>query len=183
MSASSRPTRGAVRGQREREVDGGRRLAHAALARRDRDDVPDALERLAVALHRLRLRPASRPSTTRARRGQSAREGCSSVGWRSSGVAAAREAQRRRRPRRRAAVDRHGLHSLASDCRRHPEVRFDDRFTGARAASGDSIVAASEPSSMSLERHGPEAAIVADTGRACSVGDQPRGASSPMRVA
>ena len=52
---------GAVERQGEREVHGGRRLADAALARRDGDDVADARQRLQLALHRVRLHlPADR---------------------------------------------------------------------------------------------------------------------------
>ena len=46
--------RRAFRGERERQVDGGRRLAHAALAARHRDDVLHARHELHAALHRMR---------------------------------------------------------------------------------------------------------------------------------
>jgi len=46
--------RGALGGQRQREVDRGRALAHAALARGDRDDVLDVRQQLHAALHRVR---------------------------------------------------------------------------------------------------------------------------------
>ena len=46
--------RGALGLQRQRQVDRGRRLADPALARGDRDDVLDALQRFQVLLHRVR---------------------------------------------------------------------------------------------------------------------------------
>ena len=44
----------ALGGERERQVDGGRALADAALARRDRDDVLHVRQQLDAALHRVR---------------------------------------------------------------------------------------------------------------------------------
>ena len=59
---AGRPRRPVER-QREREVGGRRRLAHAALAGRDGDDVADARQRLQLALARRARRPASSTST------------------------------------------------------------------------------------------------------------------------
>jgi hypothetical protein len=54
MSASSTPTRGAFGGQRQRQVDGGGRLADAALARGHGDDVLHVRHQLQAALHGVR---------------------------------------------------------------------------------------------------------------------------------
>jgi hypothetical protein len=46
---------GALGRQREREIDGERRFADAALARRDGDDILDAFHRFQAVLHGMRL--------------------------------------------------------------------------------------------------------------------------------
>ena len=81
MSASSMPTLQAVGGKAEREVDGGGRLADAALAGGDRDDRLDAGHAaLALAVRRRRMRRAAGAAVRRAaarRRARARRDGAS----------------------------------------------------------------------------------------------------------
>ena len=144
MSASRMPTRGALGGQRQRQVDGRRALAHAALARGHGDDVLHLGQQLHAALHRVgddlacvRLTLTLSTPGTRARGGdQRLAQRRRSGSWPGSRV-------RRRRPRRRPRPS--GSCTCLVETKSLPVFGIDDALQGV------------EQTADSVRRHGVRA--------------------------